>query len=72
MLICENCYPDCLHCIYSIQNKIAKDGKYVDVHVVGCSFNSDAHHQSLAKGRHYCKDFKCIFLAQKEKENESC
>ena len=61
MNICKDCYPDCIHCKHSIQDKTAKDGKYIHIAVIGCSLHSDQNHQELAKGRHYCRDFDCPF-----------
>lgn len=61
MRICKDCYPDCLHCRFAILDKTAENGKYIDIRVTGCGLHSDAHHQNLAIGRHYCKDFDCPF-----------
>lgn len=71
MYCCEECYPCCDYCIHVIQEKDAVDGKYVNVRNLGCDYHSDAHHQALARGGHYCRDFECIYFDQKEKKNES-
>lgn len=65
---CKDCYPHCDFCIYSKYHYLEQNKERVKVAVEGCKLHSDKHHQSLAIGLHYCKDFHC-YRVKEEEEN---
>ena len=56
---CKDCYPHCDFCIYSNYYYLEQNKERIKVAVEGCKLHPDEHHQSLARGLHYCKDFHC-------------
>ena len=60
MVICSNeCSPCCDFCIYARHIVKFINGKTIKIGVEGCDKYSDEHHQSMARGLGYCKDFYC-------------
>lgn len=56
---CKDCSPCCAFCIYVRRKEIFANGVKVSAIVDGCKKHSDEHHQSMARGLGYCKDFHC-------------
>ena len=59
-MMCKDCYPCCDHCSYAKFIVAFKNGEFIRKDVDGCSKHPDEHHQWMARGLGYCKDFKCF------------
>lgn len=59
VMCCKDCSPCCAFCIYVRRKEIFANGVKVSAIVDGCKKHSDEHHQSMARGLGYCKDFHC-------------
>lgn len=66
---CKDCYPHCDFCIYSNYYYLEQNKERINVCVEGCKLHSDEHHQSLAQGLHYCKDFHCYKVDNNKEEH---
>ena len=65
---CKDCYPHCDFCIYSNYYYLEQNKERIRVVVEGCKLHPDEHHQSLARGLHYCKDFHCYKVETDNRE----
>ena len=57
---CKECYPCCDFCIYAKHFYIIVNTRKIKAGVEGCKKHMDEHHQSMARGLGYCKDFHCF------------
>lgn len=56
---CKECAPSCEFCIYAKRQYLLINEIKVKTTIEGCNEHSDEHHQSMARGLGYCKDFHC-------------
>ena len=61
----DTCNPCCAFCIYVKRSLFFINNKCVKATIEGCKKHSDEHHQSMAQGLGYCKDFYCINAREK-------
>ena len=60
VICCKECCPCCDFCIWAKHYYITMNGKTIRSGVEGCKKYIDEHHQSMARGLGYCKDFYCF------------
>ena len=66
MVLCDQiCSPCCDFCIYADHAYLFIEGTAIKCGVKGCKKHPDEHHQSMAQGLGYCKDFYCFNMEEK-------